>query len=317
MVAFLLRRTLSLIPVLLSVTVVVFLALHLAPGDPARLLLGPLATPASLATLRKQLGLDEPLPVQYLLWFRDVLQGNFGTSTAYHQPVLPLLAPRLLNTLLLASVAFILATVVGVTAGMISAIFANRWQDDAVNLLAFLGLAAPVFWVGLLLALTFGVTLRWLPVAGMTTGGSQTSVGDVGVHLILPAVTLAIAPAAVIAQITRVSVVRELSQLYVLVGRAKGLSHARAVFVHGLRNGLIPIVTTLGLVLNYVIGGDVIVENIFSWPGIGQLLVQSILNRDYPVVLASTILLAVIFVMVNFLVDLIYPLVDPRVRVHG
>lgn len=316
MASFLLRRTLLLLPVLWGVTVVIFLALHLAPGNAAQLLLGPLATPKQLQALEVQLGLDQPLPVQYLRWMGQVLRGDLGFSISYHTEVSGLVLTHLRDTLVLAGAAFVLATVIGMLLGIVSALFLGRLLDHLINIVDFLGLAMPVFWLSLIFILFFGLHLHWFPTRGMY-GVSDTSLLSLAQHLVLPAVALAAAPGAVIAQITRVALIGELNQLYVKVARAKGLSKTSAILGHALRNASIPIVTTLGLEINYIIGGDVLVENVFNWPGVGQLLVQSVLNRDYPVVLGASLLLAVIFVLVNLLTDALYPLFDPRVEVHG
>lgn len=317
MTAFLIRRVLLLVPVLFGVSVVVFLALHLAPGDPAQLLLGPMATPNQLSAMRAELSLNQPLPIQYLRWIGQVLSGNLGFSISYHQGVNSLVISHLINTLWLAMVAFVLATGVGLLLGILGAFYRGSWIDHAINILDFIGLAVPVFWLALLLILFFGLSLRWLPVAGMYQPGAPETLTGVAQHIILPALALAAAPGAVIAQIVRVSMLREIEQPYLRTAKAKGLSHSQVVLRHALRNAWIPVITTLGLEINYIIGGDVLVENVFNWPGVGQLLVVSVLNRDYPVVLGATLILATIFVLVNLLVDALYPLVDPRVSVHG
>ncbi len=317
MISFMARRALLLVPVLWSVTVVVFIALHLAPGNAAQLLLGPQATPGQVQALERQLGLDQPLPVQYLHWLQGVVVGDFGTSITYHEAVAPLVVGYLTNTLVLAAVAFVIATLAGMVLGVLAAFFSGRLIDHVVNVGDFVGLAVPVFWLSLIFALIFGLVLRWFPVSGMYTAGVPPSLPDLAHHIVLPAVALAVAPAAVVAQVARTSLLAEIGLPYVKVARAKGLSYRRAVLRHALRNALIPIVTTLGLEINYIIGGDVLVENVFSWPGVGHLLVVSILNRDYPVVLGATLILAAIFVVVNMLTDMLYPLLDPRVAVHG
>lgn len=310
---YLVQRSLLLLPVLVGVSVIVFVALRLAPGDPAQVLLGPLATPAELATLRRQLGLDQALPVQYLLWMGRFLRGDWGTSIALHEPVRGLVGARLLNTLILALPAFVLATVTGLAAGVAGARWRRSPLDAAVNVGAFTLLSMPAYWLGLILVIVFSLRLGVLPGGGMYTAGGAESPGDLLAHLILPCLTLAAAPAAIIAQVTRSAVGDELGLDYIRTARAKGAGAWRALLAHAARNALIPIVTTLGLEINYIIGGDVLVETIFSWPGIGQLLVQSVFSRDYPVVLAATLALATIFVLVNLVVDGLYSLLDPRV----
>lgn len=310
---YLLHRTLLLVPVLLGVSVIVFLALHLAPGDPAQVLLGPLATPSELTTLRRQLGLDQPLPLQYLVWIGRFVQGDWGTSIALHEPVRSLVGPRLANTLILAVPAFVLATVTGLVAGVVAARWRRSPLDAGVSVGAFTLLSMPAYWLGLILVIVFSLRIGNLPSGGMYTAGGAEDFGDLLAHLILPCVTLAAAPAAIIAQVTRSAVGDELGLAYVRTARAKGAGGWRVLLSHATRNALIPIVTTLGLEINYIIGGDVLVENIFSWPGIGQLLVQSVFSRDYPIVLGSTLALATIFVLVNLVVDGLYSVLDPRI----
>lgn len=314
---YLLHRTLLLIPVLVGVSIIVFLALHLAPGDPAQVLLGPLATPSGLAGLRHQLGLDQPLPVQYLVWVGQFLQGNWGMSISLHEPVRSVIGPRLFNTLILAVPAFVLATASGLVAGVVAARWRRSPLDVGVNVSAFTLLSMPAYWLGLILVIVFSLHFAVLPSSGMYVAGGSESLGDLLNHLILPCLTLAAAPAAIIAQVTRSAVGDELGQVYVRTARAKGSGSWRVLLAHATRNALIPIVTTLGLEINYIIGGDVLVENIFSWPGIGQLLVQSVFSRDYPIVLGSTLALATIFVLVNLVVDGLYSMLDPRIAAHG
>ncbi len=317
MASFLIRRTLLLVPVMFGITVLIFLALHLAPGNPAQLLLGPMATPQALHQITVQLGLNQPLPVQYLKWVGNLLQGNMGQSIQLHEAVTVLVMSKLGNTLILAVASFVIASVVGIGLGVLSGMKEKSWVDVLVNVAGFTGLSVPVFWLGLLAILLFGLKLHWLPVTGMYLAGTNGGIGQLISHLILPASTLAVAPGAVIAQLTRVAFIEERHQLYVRTAMAKGLSADRAALRHALRNAWIPIVTTLGLEISYLIGGDVLVESIFNWPGIGQLLVQSVLARDYPTILGASVVLAAIFVLVNFAIDALYPLMDPRVKASG
>lgn len=302
---------------MLGVTILIFLALHLAPGNPAQLLLGPLATPEQLQAITVQLGLNQPLPIQYLRWLGSLLQGNLGQSIELHQAVVQLVFSKLGNTLLLAGVSFVLASIFGILAGIISGLFEGSVIDWIFNVLGFTGVSMPVFWLGFIFILVFGLKLGWFPITGMYDAGGPESFGSVLDHLVLPSVTLAIAPAAVIAQLSRVALIEERKQLYVRSAIAKGLSYRQAVIKHSLRNAWIPIVTTLGLEVNYLIGGDVLVENIFNWPGVGQLLVQSVLSRDYPTILGVSVVLSFIFVVVNLLIDTSHPLLDPRVKANG
>ncbi|MFK7602370.1 ABC transporter permease [Deinococcus sp. SM5_A1] len=312
----LLQRFLLFLFVLWGVSATVFLALHLAPGTPAQLLLGPFATPDALRQLTTELGLDQPAIVQYFRWLGHALTGDLGTSISIKQAVSSVLYERLTNSMILAVPAFVVATLLGVSVGLLSGIFRRGWVDHSANILMFAALAVPVFWLGLLLILFFGLQLGWFPTSGMQTPGSDGNWLDLVHHLVLPVIALSLAPAAVVAQITRSTLLNEVKQDYVRTGIAKGLSQRRAIMRHALRNTWIPVVTTLGLEINYVIGGAVLVENVFNWPGIGQLLVQAAISRDYPVVLGASLVLSAIFVAVNFAVEASYGLIDPRLRAH-
>lgn len=308
-------KRLAVLPIVLfGVSVIVFLALHLAPGNPALLLLGPLATPHELATLTRQLGLDRPLVVQYGDWLSSFVTGQWGQSIQMRTAVAPLVLSRFANTLVLALAAFVVSTVFGLAAGILAGSFPNRWPDALVSVLDFLGLSVPVFWLGLLLVAGFALSLPWFPVGGMYAIGVAPSTGQLVSHLILPTFALAVVPGSVVSQIARNAIVEERGKAYVRTALSKGNSAWRALFVHALRNAWIPIVTTLGLEINYLIGGDVLVETVFNWPGLGQLLVTSVVDRDYPVVLAGTMVLALVFVAVNMAVEVLYTAIDPRIK---
>lgn len=311
------RRSLLVLPVLLGVTIVVFVALHLAPGNAAEVLLGPTATPERLVALRAELGLDRPLPVQYLSWLNAVLHGDLGYSVSYREDVGGLVLSRFGNTLLLAVPAFLLATVVGVSAGILGGLRQGKWLDAVLSTAAFTGLSMPAFWLGLLLILYAGLGLGLFPVSGMSSAGLTMSVGDTARHMVLPVLTLAVAPAAVVAQVTRAAFIEEMGRLYVRTARAKGCSRRRATLSHALRNTWMSVATTLALEVTYVVGGGVLVENVFNWPGIGKLLVEATVARDYPAVLGASLVLAILVVLVNLTIDLLYPLLDPRVAHHG
>jgi peptide/nickel transport system permease protein len=308
------RRLIALPIVLFGVSVVVFFALHLAPGNPALLLLGPLATPHELAALTRQLGLDRPLWVQYGDWLATFVTGHWGESIQMRTAVAPLVLSRLANTVVLAVAAFVVSTLLGLAAGILAGRYPNAWPDALLGLLDFVGLSVPVFWLGLLLVALFSLTLPWFPVGGMYDVGVTPTFGQLLDHLVLPTLSLAVVPGTVVSQITRNALVEEAAKQYVRTALAKGNSRPRALYLHALRNAWIPIVTTLGLEINYLIGGDVLVETVFNWPGIGQLLVTSVIDRDYPVVLASTMLLAIIFIAVNLAVETLYSVIDPRVK---
>ena len=304
MLPFLIRRLLLTLPVILGVATLVFSLIHLVPGDPVQAMLGESASPAEMAQLRTRLGLDRSLVAQYGSFLKGLAVGDFGTSLRTNQPVAAAIAERLPATFELAFAAMALATVCAVPLGIIAAVRAGTPVDHAATTLALVGISVPNFWLGPLLAIVFSVTLGWLPVSGRGTWA----------HLVLPAMTLAAPLAAVLARMTRASVIEELRELYVLAARARGVSRARAVLQHAFRNSLIPIVTVLGLQFGAVLTGAVITETIFAWPGVGRLLIQSIGFRDYPLVQGCILLIAITYVSMNLLTDLVYGFLDPRIR---
>ena len=301
---FLIRRLLLTIPVLLGVATLVFSLVHLVPGDPVQAMLGESASPQDVAELRGRLGLDRPLSEQYTGFLKGLATGNLGRSLRTNQPVAAAIAERLPATLELAFAAMLVATIVAIPLGIVAAAGAGTRVDHAATTLALVGISVPNFWLGPLLAIVFSVTLGWLPVSGRGTLA----------HLVLPAVTLGAPLAAVLARMTRASVIEELHELYVLAARARGVSRAAAVLRHAFRNSLIPIVTVLGLQFGAVLTGAVITETIFAWPGVGRLLIQSISFRDYPLVQGCILLIAITYVTMNLLTDLAYGLLDPRIR---
>lgn len=304
MLRLLLRRVLLTIPVLFGVATLVFSLVHLVPGDPVAAMLGESASPQDMAQMRTRLGLDQPLLVQYLAFMKGAATGDLGTSFRTNQPVATAIADRLPATFELALAAMLVAILVAIPLGVIAAVRAGTSVDHAATTLALLGVSMPSFWLGPLLAIVLSVELGWFPVSGRGTLA----------HLVLPAITLGAPLAAVLARMTRASVLEELRELYVLAARARGASRFRAVTVHALRNSLIPIVTVFGLLLGSVLTGAVITETIFSWPGVGRLLVQSIAARDYPAVQGCILLIAVTYVTTNLAIDLLYGVLDPRIR---
>ena len=304
MTRYLVRRLLLTIPVLFGVATLVFSLIHLVPGDPVQAMLGESASPQDISELRGRLGLDRPLLVQYGAFLKGVARGDLGASLRTNQTVTSAIAERLPATLELAFAAMFVAILISIPLGIIAAVRAGTHVDHAATTLALVGISMPNFWLGPLLAILFSVTLGWLPVSGRGTAA----------HLVLPAITLGAPLAAVIARMTRASVIEELRELYVLAARARGLSRARAVLRHAFRNSLIPIVTVLGLQFGAVLTGAVITETIFAWPGVGRLLIQSISFRDYPLVQGCILLIAVTYVTMNLLTDLTYGFLDPRIR---
>ena len=304
MLHFLIRRILLTIPVVLGVATLVFSLIHLVPGDPVQAMLGESASPADIVELRARLGLDRPLLVQYGAFLKGLTRVDLGASLRTSQPVAAAIAERMPATFELALAAMALAALFAIPLGIIAAVRAGTRVDHAAATLALAGMSMPNFWLGPLLAIVFSVRLGWFPVSGRGTFA----------HLVLPAATLAAPLAAILARMTRASVLEELRELYVLAARARGVSRFRAVMTHAFRNSLIPIVTVLGLQFGAVLTGAVITETIFAWPGVGRLLIQSIGFRDYPLVQGCILLIAVTYVTMNLLTDLLYGLLDPRIR---
>jgi peptide/nickel transport system permease protein len=299
-----LRRILISIPTIIGVLIIVFSMVRLAPGDPAVLLAGEFASPEVIERARERFGLDRSLPEQFARFVGGLVQGDLGRSTRTNRLVTTDLANFFPNTLELAFAAIVVALVVGVPAGVISALRPNGPLDFGVTFIALLGVSMPVFWFGLLAILFFSVQLGWFPVAGRGTFA----------HLVLPAITLGLSSTAIIARMTRSSMLEVLNQDFVRTARAKGLRERQVVNKHALRNAFVPVVTVIGLQFGALLAGAVITETVFTWPGIGRLLVDSIRARDYPVVQGAVLLIAVSFVLVNLIVDLIYGFIDPRIR---
>ncbi|HEY1945208.1 MAG TPA: ABC transporter permease [Roseiarcus sp.] len=314
MANFILRRIIGVVPVICGVSIVIFLLVHLAPGDAATALLGPQASEAAKQELRHTLGLDQSLPVQYLAWLARTLRGDFGVSIATHLPVLTLVLPRFGNTLILTFGSLLIAIVSGYVIGLLSALRANSLFDRLIMSVTLLAGSAPPFWLGLILVLLFAIQLRWLPVSGMDDVTGNGGVMDVLRHLALPAVTTAMGPAAVITRIVRTSLIEALGRPHVRVARAKGLKRSELLRRHVILNALPPVITITGLQLGYLLGGALLTEVVFAWPGLGSLLYDSITARDLPVIQATTLAIALAFVLANIVVDLINAKLDPRLR---
>jgi peptide/nickel transport system permease protein len=301
---YLARRLLMTIPVLLGVATLVFALIHLVPGDPVQSMLGDTASPEEVARLRHTLGLDRPLLVQYQSFLTGLVRGDLGSSIRYGTPVTREIRDRLFRTLQLAVAAMIVAIVFAIPLGIAAAVFRGTAIDHSAMTLALVGISMPNFWLGPLLAILFAVKLGWLPVAGTGTIW----------HLVLPAVTLGAALSAILARMTRASLLEELRELYVVAARARGLSRMRAIVRHAFRNSLIPVVTIIGLQFGAVLTGTIITETIFAWPGVGRLLIQAISFRDYPLVQGCILFISLTYVLMNLLTDLTYGVLDPRIR---
>jgi peptide/nickel transport system permease protein len=313
-IRFLARRLLHLGPVLLGVSVIVFLVLHLAPGDPAEIMLGANANREDLDRLRTQLGLDQPLHVQYVTWIAHVARGDLGRSLWMKRPVLGEVLERFKATLLLTGTALFLSTVGGIALGIASARRANSLLDRLSAVASLFGASMPTFWLGIVLMVIFSLWLGWLPASGMYAPYGGGGPRDLLAHLVLPAITLAAASITIIARLTRAAMLEMLGQDYVRTARAKGLGERPVVWRHALKNALIPIVTVVGVQAGYLLGGAVLTETVFAWPGVGTLVVQGILARDIPLVQGGVLVVALSFVLVNLAVDTLYAWLDPRIK---
>lgn len=306
------KRLLGLVPVLFGVTLLVFSIMYLSPGDPAKIILGPKATADSVAKLRADLGLDEPFLKQYFSWIGNVLAGDWGRSIQLKMEVLPLVVERFGATLILTFTSALFAIVTGVGFGIISAYKKYSFIDRSLMILILVGFCLPVFWLGILLQIVFGLQLNWLPISGMYSPG-ETGIGDLVKHLILPSIALSAGVGAVIARMTRSSMLEVFENDYIRTARSKGISEKRIVLLHALRNAFIPVITVIGMQIGFLLAGAVLVEKVFAWPGIGTLMIDGILARDFPLVQGIILFVATTYVVINLIVDILYALLDPRI----
>jgi len=304
MLNYFLKRLLGLIPTLLIVAVLVFLFVHMLPGDPARLAAGPDANEQTVAMVRAELGLDKPLPQQFVSFFSHMLQGDFGTSIRTRRPVSTEIAERFFPTVMLTITSMVWAVIFGMGIGIVSAVFRNQWPDRLGMTLAVSGISFPAFALGMLLMQIFSVQLGWLPTVGAATWK----------HYILPSITLGAAVAAVMARFTRASFVEVIQEDFVRTARAKGVRERTVIIKHCLRNALIPVVTMMGLQFGFLLGGSILVEAVFNWPGLGRLLVDAVQMRDYPVIQTLVLLFSLEFILINLVVDVLYGYINPTIR---
>jgi len=333
MLSFIIRRTLLAIPALLGVTIIIFLMLRMTPGDPAELLLGERATKESLAAMREYLGLKKPLYVQYWMFIKRAVQFDLGETIWTRERVAKEMGERFPATIELALVALTLSTLLGMIFGIISATKQYSWFDYTSMVASLVGVSMPVFWLGLMLMLIFALTLGWFPMSGRIGVGvnleittnfyvldailtkNWTALKDVLLHLVLPASALSTIPLALTARMTRSSMLEVLRQDYIRTAKAKGVSQFKIVFKHALRNGLIPVVTVVGLQFGTLMGGAILTETVFAWPGVGKWLFEGVVRRDYMVIQGGTLLVATTFVFANLIVDLLYAVINPRISV--
>jgi peptide/nickel transport system permease protein len=318
MLSFIARRVATGLFMMAALSVLIFILLRLAPGDPIDAYINP-SVPMSgsdLQVLRDRLGLDEPLPVQYLAWLRAALSGDFGYSIQRGGvAVLPLVMDRIGPTVLLMGTGLAIAIMVGISAGILSAVRRNAWPDIGLSVVSFVGISSPAFLTALIGLYLFSVLLRWAPSGGMQTPGAPFSIGDLLAHLILPACLLSIGHAALVMRYMRASMLEVLNQDYVRTARAKGVKEISVIVKHAARNALLPVITLIGSTIGIAIGGAIFLESVFNWPGMGLLLVNAVGTRDYPVIMAATLVIGACVILVNLLTDIAYVLVDPRIQV--
>lgn len=314
MLAYITRRLLAAIPVLLGLTVIVFLIMAMIPGDPALAILGAYATPENIAKIEQELGLDRSLVEQYFIWLGNLLQGDFGRSYSLNRPVLDEVLDRFGATLVLAGASLILCAIFGLLAGIVSAVRQFGWVDRIITFLVLIGISMPSFWLGLLLILLFAVQWRLLPASGMYAIYGGGDLVDLLQHLILPAFTLAVVATGVIARLTRASMLEVLRQDYVRTARAKGVSERGVVYRHAFKAALVSVIPVIGIQAGFVLGGAVYIETVFQWPGIGRMLVNAISTRDLLLVQGGVLVVAASYVLFNLAADVLQFLLDPRLK---
>src|SRR5215210_1131257 len=307
MTQYIIRRVLQMIPITLGILTLIFSLIHLIPGDPAMQIAGEGARPEDVANVRKALGLDQPLWKQYVTYITNVARGDLGVSFRTGQSVAKEIRARYPATMQLAFGSMFIALLVAFPLGIISAIYRNSWIDNVARFFALIGVSMPSFWFGPLLIIAFAINHTWFPVSGREEGLKS---------IVLPSVTMGLALSAILTRMIRVSLAEELGQLYVTTAIAKGVTRVRAIFRHALKNAMIPVITVLALQFGSLLTGAIITEQIFSWPGLGRLLIQSITTRDYPQVQASILVIALTYILVNFFSDLLYGVVDPRIKLE-
>jgi len=309
MLYFIIKRVLQIIPVIIGITIILFVLMYVIPEDPAKLILQKGATPQALANLRAKMGIDKPIYVQYWRYVSQLAKGDLGTSYRYRRSVNDILAEHYPNSIKLAFAAIIIETIIGIFAGIISAVKKYSFLDVLVTISTTILVCVPVYWLGMLLQIGFGLKLGWLPMSGMGDGSIK--------YYILPAVTLASVSTAFVARMTRSSMLDVLSNDYIRTAYAKGLSANKVIYKHSLKNALIPVITYIGIDLGALMGGAILTETIFAWPGVGRTIYLAILQRDAPVVIGGTVILVMIFVIINLIVDILYAILDPRIRYGG
>lgn len=305
--SFLIKRILLAVGVVFAISAITFFVLNIVPGDPVRIMVGEMADDATVERIREQMGLNDPVHVQYARWLTNMLQGDFGTSYTQSKPVVTLMGQAFLTTARLAGLAYVFALALGLVIGVVAAVNHGKWIDRALMALSILGISAPVFWVAVIFQIVFALTLKWFPLSGIKTWQA----------FVLPVIALGVRYAASIARVTRTSMLEVLGQDYMRTAEAKGLSRWTVVIGHGLRNALIPIITIAGTQLGEIFTGSILIESIFSMPGMGKMLLDAINTRDLPLIQGGVMYIAIICVVVYLVVDILYAVVDPRIRLGG
>jgi peptide/nickel transport system permease protein len=311
---YILRRLLAAIPVLFGLSLIVFLIMAMIPGDPATAILGSYATPENVEKLNRDLGLDKSLPQQYVIWLQNLFHGDLGRSYSLNRPVLDEVLERFSATLILAGTALVICSVLGLIAGVVSAVRQYSWADKAITFAVLIGISTPSFWLGLLMILVFAVKLRWFPASGMYAIYGGGDLPDLLHHLFLPAITLAVVATGVIARLTRTAMLEVLRQDYIRTARAKGLSERRVIWRHAFKAALVGVIPVIGIQAGFVIGGAVYIETVFQWPGIGSMLVNAISTRDLLLVQGGVLVVAAAYVLFNLTADIVQTMIDPRLR---
>lgn len=311
---YILKRLLSAIPVLLGITIIVFLIMAMIPGDPAIAILGSYATPENVAKLNRDLGLDQPLVTRYFIWLGNMLQGDFGRSFSLNRPVLDEIFDRFNATLILAGISFVLASLLGILAGVVSAARQYGFADKAITFTVLIGISVPSFFLGMMMILLFAVNLRWLPVSGMYAIYGGGDLPDLLRHLIMPSLALAVVATGVIARLARSAMLEVLRQDFIRTARAKGVDERRVIMGHALRAAMVSIIPVLGIQAGFVLSGSVYIEIVFQWPGVGRMLVDAILKRDLLLVQGGVVFVAAAYVFFNIVVDVAQSLLDPRIK---
>lgn len=311
---YIIRRLLSAIPVIFGLTIIVFLIMAMIPGDPALAILGAYATPENVEKINRDLGLDKPLVQQYLIWLSNMLRGDFGRSYSLNRPVIDEVLERFGATLILAGTSLVICSILGLLAGIVSAVRQFGWADRIITFVVLIGISTPSFWLGLLLILLFAVTWQVLPASGMFAIYGGGDLPDLLLHLIMPAFTLAVVATGVIARLTRAAMLEVLRQDYIRTARAKGLTEGRVIYRHAFKTALVSVIPVIGIQAGFVLGGAVYIETVFQWPGIGGMLVKAISTRDLLLVQGGVLVVAASYVLFNLLADLAQFLLDPRLK---